>query len=365
MFARLLAVALALLLAPALHADDLPLQSIHLPEGFRITEYARVPNARAMTLGTKGTVFVGSMSAGKVYAVVPSADGTHADAVHIMAQGLQRPVGVAFKDGDLYISAVDRILRIDDVEAHLKLPAPPKTVIATLPKDAAHGWRFIAFGPDGKLYVPIGAPCNICDKNGYARITRMNADGSGIEDVALGVRNTVGFDWQPGTKTLWFTDNGRDWLGDDAPSDELNRLGRLGEHFGFPYCHQGDTPDPEFGKGHACAQFTPPVLKLGAHVAALGMRFYTGTQFPAAYRNSIFIAEHGSWNRSQKSGYRIVNVRVDGSRAQPDTVFASGWLRADQSVWGRPVDVLVMRDGALLVSDDLAGVIYRISYSKP
>jgi glucose/arabinose dehydrogenase len=362
---RLLAGCLVLLAAQQLRADGLSLDRIVLPSGFRIAEYARVPNARALALGAHGTVFVGSMSAGAVYALTPTADGKRAAAVRIIAQGLQRPVGVAFRDGALYVSAVDRILRFDDVEKHLQIPQPPKVVVATLPKDAAHGWRFIAFGPDGKLYVPIGAPCNICDKPGYARITRMNADGSGVEDVALGVRNTVGFDWQPGTRALWFTDNGRDWLGDDAPSDELNRVGRLGEHFGFPYCHQGDLPDPEFGKGHACGDFTPPALKLGAHVAALGMRFYTGTQFPAPYRNSIFIAEHGSWNRSRKDGYRIVNVRVDGTRVQSSSIFASGWLQADQKVRGRPVDVLVMGDGALLVSDDLAGVVYRISYIKP
>jgi glucose/arabinose dehydrogenase len=318
-----------------------------------------------MTLGANGTVFVGSMSADKVYALTSSADGTHADKVRIVAQGLRLPVGVAFRDGALYVSAVDRILRFDAIEAHLDDPPKAQVVTDKLPSASAHGWRFIAFGPDGKLYVPIGAPCNVCDKPGYAKLTRMNADGGGVEDVALGIRNTVGFDWQPGTGKLWFTDNGRDWLGDDAPSDELNRADRLREHFGFPYCHQGDLPDPEFGKGHACGDYTPPALKLGAHVAALGMRFYTGTQFPAEYRNSIFIAEHGSWNRSSKVGYRIVNVRVDGERAVEGTSFLSGWLRSGQSAWGRPADVLVMPDGALLVSDDLAGAIYRITWSKP
>ncbi|MBS0570034.1 MAG: PQQ-dependent sugar dehydrogenase, partial [Proteobacteria bacterium] len=314
MRAVLLAASLALAPTLACSADGLPLDELHLPPGFRITEYARVPNARAMALGTNGTLFVGSMSAGKVYAITPSRDATRADRIRTIANDLRMPVGVAFKDGALYVSAVDRILRFDAIEARLDNPPPARVVTDHLPSDAAHGWRFIAFGPEGKLYVPIGAPCNVCDKPGYAKLTRRNVDGSGAEDVALGIRNTVGFDWQPATKTLWFTDNGRDWLGDDAPSDELNRVERLREHFGFPYCHQGDLPDPEFGKGHPCSEFTPPVLKLGAHVAALGMRFYTGTQFPPQYRNSIFIAEHGSWNRSAKVGYRVVNVRVDGAR---------------------------------------------------
>jgi len=364
---RTFALAAVLALAPALTgaADALPLDELHLPPGFHIAEFARVPNAREMTLGTNGTLFVGSMSAGKVYAVTPSADGTHADTVRTVAQDLRMPVGVAFKDGALYVSAVDRILRFDAIETHLHDPPKPSVVTDKLPSDAAHGWRFIAFGPDGKLYVPIGAPCNVCDRPGYAKLTRMNADGSGAEDVALGIRNTVGFDWQPGTGKLWFTDNGRDWLGEDVPSDELNRVDRVREHFGFPYCHQGDVPDPEFGKGHPCGDYTPPALKLGAHTAALGMRFYGGTQFPAEYKNSIFIAEHGSWNRAGKVGYRIVNVRVDGGRVVAGKPFVDGWLRPDQSVWGRPADVLVMPDGALLVSDDRAGAIYRITWSKP
>lgn len=365
MRAQPLALGLALIPALACATDALPLNALRLPPGFHIAQFARVPNAREMALGAHGTVFVGSMSAGKVYALTPSADGAQADKVRVIARDLRLPVGVAFKDGALYVSAVSRILRFDAIEAHLDDPPKAQIVTDNLPSDAAHGWRFIAFGPDGRLYVPIGAPCNVCDRPGYAKLTRMNADGSGVEDVALGIRNTVGFDWQPSTQTLWFTDNGRDWMGDDVPSDELNRIGRLGEHFGFPYCHQGDLPDPEFGKRHACGDYTPPALKLGAHVASLGMRFYTGTQFPAEYRNSIFIAEHGSWNRSSKVGYRVVNVHVNGERVVDTRPFVSGWLRPDQGVWGRPADVLVVPDGALLVSDDLAGAIYRITYAKP
>ncbi|MGH8042188.1 MAG: PQQ-dependent sugar dehydrogenase [Rudaea sp.] len=361
---RLLVAGLALY-AAALGARELPLDELHLPPGFHVAVFAQVSNARELALGAHGTVFAGSMSAGKVYAITPSADGTRADEVRTIAHGLRMPVGVAFHDGALYVSAVSRILRFDAIESSLEDPPNAHVVTDQLPGEAAHGWRFIAFGPDGKLYIPIGAPCNVCDRPGFAKLTRRNGDGSGVEDVALGIRNTVGFDWQPGTGTLWFTDNGRDWLGDDVPADELNRLDRPGEHFGFPYCHQGDLPDPEFGIGHPCSRYTPPALKLGAHVAALGMRFYTGKQFPPEYRNSIFIAEHGSWNRTHKVGYRVVNARVNVTPANVPSTFISGWLQSDQGVWGRPVDVLVMPDGALLVSDDLAGVIYRISYSKP
>ena len=186
-----------------------------------------------------------------------------------------------------------------------------------IPSDTHHGWKFIAFGPDGKLYVPVGAPCNVCEPPGplHATITRMDAAGGAPEVIARGVRNSVGFDFHPETGELWFTDNGRDWLGDDAPPDELNRLGRPGEHFGFPYCHGDDLRDPEFNRGRACSQFTPPVRSLGPHVAALGMRFYTGRMFPETYRGGIFIAEHGSWNRSRPIGYRVTFVKVQGGRA--------------------------------------------------
>src|SRR6266581_5697126 len=230
------------------------------------------------------------------------------------------------------------------------------------PRETHHGWKFIRFGPDGRLYVPVGAPCNICepDPARYALISRIRPDGSDYEVFARGVRNSVGFDWDPRTKELWFTDNGRDWLGEDLPSDELNHAPRGGMHFGYPYCHQGDTADLEFGK-RACSEFSPPAVKLGPHVAALGMRFYTGNQFPPEYRNNLFIAEHGSWNRSKRIGYRIERVVVEGGRVAKHQVFAEGWLQGD-SVLGRPVDLEVMPDGSLLVSDDHAGAIYRIAY---
>ena len=364
--------AMMLLFASArVAARDLPIGELRLPPGFHISIFADgVDSAREMTLGAKGTLFVGSQRAGKVYAITPSADGTHAQQVRVVARGLLIPGGVAFHDGALFVSAVSRILRFDAIETHLDAPLQPRVVTDKLPTETAHGLRFLAFGPDGKLYVPIGAPCNVCERDGYGKLTRMQADGRQMEDVAFGIRNTVGFDWRPGTNQLWFTDNGRDLLGDDLPSDELNRIDRLGAHFGFPYCHQGDTLDPEFGKGKDCRNYVPPVVKLGAHVASLGMRFYApqqagDRQFPTEYKSAIFIAEHGSWNRSKKVGYRVAVVRLDGDRVIEDKPFISGWLRADESVWGRPADVQVMPDGALLVSDDMNGVIYRIDYQAP
>ncbi len=339
----------------------LPLGRIRLPEGFAIELVARVPNARAMTWGAEGTLFVGSNS-GFVHAVTFPRDA--APVVRVIARGLREPAGVAFRDGALYVSAVSRILRYDGIEKRLDDPPAPVIVSDRFPTDGHHGRKFIAFGPDGKLYVPVGAPCNICepDPDRYANLGRMNPDGSGYEVVARGVRNTVGFDWHPQTKELWFTDNGRDLLGDDAPPDELNRSTRPGQHFGYPYCHGGTIPDPEYGGKRACGEFVPPAQNLGPHVASLGMRFYTGTQFPPRYRGQVFIAEHGSWNRSTKIGYRVTLVRLDASgRAVAYEPFAEGWLDGG-SVWGRPADVLVAPDGSLLVSDDYAGAIYRIRY---
>ncbi len=347
-------------------AADLPLDRLQLPPGFHIEVYASgVDNARQLALGAKGTVFAGSRDAGKVYAITDSDGDGRADKVRTIASRLQLPSGIAFRDGDLYIGAVSRILALRGIEDRLNQPPRPAVVTEKLPDKVHHGWKFIAFGPDGRLYVPVGAPCNICaeDKD-FARILSMKADGSDWRDEALGVRNTVGFDWQPGSGLLWFTDNGRDMMGDEMPSDELNVVTRRGEHFGFPYCHQGDTPDPEFAGDRKCSEFTPPALKLGAHVAAIGMRFYTGLMFPPEYRNAAIIAEHGSWNRTKKSGYRIVAVQLDGTRVVKETVLVDGFQRNEEA-WGRPADVLVMPDGALLVADDLAGVIYRITYAPP
>ncbi len=342
----------------------LPVDQIRLPPGFTISVVARVPNARAMAMGARGTLFVGSAAAGNVYAVFLPTSGSVDAVVRTIATGLREPAGVAFRGGALYVSAIDRILRFDDIEHRLANPKPPVVVRDGFPTERHHGRKFIAFGPDGKLYVPVGAPCNICapDPDRYGIITRMNADGSGLEVFARGLRNTVGFDWHPQTKELWFTDNGRDRLGDDAPPDELNRAPRAGMNFGYPYCHGGDIPDPEFGAGHACSEFTPPAQKLGPHVASLGMRFYTGSQFPPEYRNRIFIAEHGSWNRSSKIGYRVTMVTLDADGNPVGYApFADGWLQGERA-WGRPADVLVAPDGSLLVSDDYAGAIYRIRY---
>lgn len=354
------------LLASAAMAAGLPLEQIKLPPGFSIEHWASVDNARQMTLGRHdaggGTLFVGSRQAGKVHAVRFGPD-FKAQKTSLIASGLAQPAGVAYRDGSLYVSAASRILRYDKIEQNLDRPPAPVVVTDRLPRETHHGWKFIAFGPDGKLYVPVGAPCNICepDPDRYANILRMQPDGSGLEVFARGVRNTVGFDWDPQSRELWFTDNGRDLLGDDIPPDELNHASQAGRHFGYPYCHAGELADPEFGGKRRCEEFTAPARKLLPHTAALGMRFYTGGMFPAAYRGQIFIAEHGSWNRSQKTGYRISLVRLQDGKPVAYETFASGWLQGE-SAWGRPADVLVLPDGSLLVADDLAGAIYRISY---
>jgi glucose/arabinose dehydrogenase len=354
-------------LAGVLPSGAAELDELRVPPGFRIDVYAAdVPNARQMALGPPGVVFVGSKSAGKVYAVVDR-DGDHqADQVQVLASGLNSPSGVAYRDGALYVAAVNRVLRWRDIARDLTHPPPPEVVSDAFPSDAHHGWKFIAFGPDGRLYVPVGAPCNVCAPPGplHATITRLDVGGGRPEVVARGVRNSVGFDFQPGTGALWFTDNGRDWLGEDQPPDELNLLSRVGEHFGFPHCHGDGVADPEYNGGRACTEFTPPARLLDPHVAAIGMRFYTGTMFPEKYRGGVFIAEHGSWNRRTPIGYRVTFVKVEGARATSYEPFADGWLKGGTAS-GRPADVLVMPDGALLVADDKAGRLYRISYASP
>ena len=350
-----------LLAAHTALAQRLPLERIKLPPGFEISVFAEVPRARAMALGNQ-VVFVGTLG-DSVYAVRYA--GAKSTGVSAVASGLKLPNGVAMRDGTLYVGEVNRILRFDDIGKQLSVPMRPRFAVVTdrYPREAHHGLKFIRFGPDGWLYVPVGAPCNICEPDSrHGLISRIKPDGSGYEVFASGVRNSVGLDWDPRTKELWFTDNGRDMLGDDLPSDELNHAPRAGMNFGYPYCHQGDTADPELGRKHACSEFAPPAVKLGPHVASLGMRFYSGTSFPAEYRNNIFVAEHGSWNRSRKIGYRVARIVVEGGRVVKHEIFAEGWLGSDDSVWGRPVDVEVMPDGSLLVSDDYAGVIYRIAY---
>ncbi|HXV41677.1 MAG TPA: sorbosone dehydrogenase family protein [Anaerolineae bacterium] len=347
----------------ATQAAELPYE-ITLPPSFEISLYASdVPNARSLALSPNGTLFVGTRTAGNLYAVLDHNQDYQADEVITLQRGMNSPNGVALRDGALYVAEINRILRYDNIEANLNNLPQPVVINDSFPSERAHGWKFIRFGPDGKLYVPVGMPCNVCEPNGewYGTITRMNPDGTGLEIFARGVRNSVGFDWDPATGELWFTDNGRDEMGDDLPPDELNHAPQPGLDFGFPYCHGGEIPDPEFGQQHPCEEFTPPAHPLGPHVAALGMRFYTGAMFPEEYRNQIFIAEHGSWNRSEPIGYRIMLVRVENNRAVSYEVFAEGWLRGSQA-WGRPVDLLVMPDGSMLVSDDEAGAIYRITY---
>ena len=347
---------------------SLPLERITLPPGFSIAIYASgVPHAREMVMGAKGTLFVGSRDFNKVYALVDRDHDQKADQVYTIAEGLKDPSGVAFRDGSLYVAEISRITRYDNIEASLEKPPVPVVVKGDLPTESHHGQKFIRFGPDGLLYVPVGGPCNVCERPEdprFATILRMKPDGTGAEIFASGVRNSVGFDWHPTTHEMWFTDNGRDLLGDDVPPDELNRVAQAGSHFGYPYCHGGTMEDPEFGAKHKCSEFVPPVQRLGPHVAALGMRFYTGTQFPPAYRNQAFIAEHGSWNRSGKIGYRVTVVTLDANgKATGYEPFAQGWLQGQQA-WGRPADVIVAPDGALLVSDDTAGAIYRISFRR-
>lgn len=353
---------------PALTAyhQSLPLDKIKMPAGFVIEVFAEVENARSLTISPSGVVYVGNRGGDKVYAVQDTNGDFKADKKWVIASGLNSPNGVAFYNGDLYVAEISRIIKFSNIESRLASPPKPLIVNDTYPTDDHHGWKYIAFGPDGQLYVPVGAPCNICEPKNeiYASITRLNANGTGREVFARGIRNTVGFTWHPVTKELWFTDNGRDMLGDDVPPCELNRAPKKDMHFGYPYCHAGVIRDPEFGNKRGCDEFTAPAKALGPHVAPLGLKFYTGSMFPEAYQNNLLIAEHGSWNRSKKIGYRLSLVKIENNmRATSYETFASGWLDdTTQKVWGRPVDVLVLKDGSMLVSDDYANVIYRIWY---
>ena len=345
------------------------LERIALPPGFRIDLYAdALPSARSMALGDEGTLFVGTFGlftgndVGEVYAVRDN-DGDHrADDVLTVLQGLNSPNGIAFREGSLYVAEIHRITRYDDIVRRLADPPEPVVVRDGLPTDPSHQWRYLRFGPDGKLYFAIGAPCNVCERDDpYSSIVRMNADGSEFEIYARGVRNSVGLAFHSSSGELWFTDNGRDLLGDNLPGDELNRAPRRGLHFGYPYCHQGDVVDPEFGQPGICANFRAPELKLGPHVAALGLTFYMGQQFPAQYQGQLFVAEHGSARRRPPLGHKITLVHIQDGRASGLKVFAEGWFQGEEA-WGRPVDLLELPDGSVLVSDDVQGAIYRISY---
>jgi glucose/arabinose dehydrogenase len=342
--------------------EKLPLALFKLPKGFKIEVYAAgIANARTLRLGDKGTVFVSNRQRDKVYAIV---DRNGKQDTRIIASGMDRPNGLAFHNGALYVAEGTRISRFDKIEDSLDSPPKPVVIYDDLPNHRSHGWRYIGIGPDSKLYINVGAPCNICIPPAQnAQIRRLNLDGSGAEIVAHGVRNSVGFDWHPVTKELYFTDNGRDWLSEDLPEDELNRVTKVGQHFGFPYCHQGTFTDREVGWGRSCEEFVKPVALLGPHTAALGMRFYTGKMFPATYRNAIFIARRGSWNRTKKLGGDVVVAKLnkDGSVRSVEP-FLTGFIQNNEYV-GRPVDVQVLRDGSLLVSDDFAGAVYRVTYS--
>ena len=347
--------------------EKIPYSKLKVPNGFKVELWAHgMPGARMMTRGEKGTIFVGTRVIGKVYAITDKGGArTH----KVIAEGLKQPNGVAFANGSLYVITVDKSLRFDKIEDNLD--SPQTTDVSDqlkMPESNHHNWKFAAIGPDKKLYVSIGAPCNICEVNTgvHALIRRQNLDGSNIEIVARGVRNSVGFDWHPQTKDLWFTDNGRDWAGDNGPEEELNRVPakNVGGFYGFPYCHAKGIPDKDIRKPNACAGVTLPAATLGPHAAALGMRFYTGNMFPASYKNTAFIARRGSWNRTKKFGYDVVQAKINGDRATI-TPFMTGFLDpATDQFWGRPVDVMQMPDGALLVSDEHNGAIYRVSYGS-
>ncbi len=347
--------------------STLPLDRLRLPEGFEISVYASgIDGARSMAMGDDGTLFVGTRTENLVYAVQDRDNDFRADTLMVL-DSLDVPNGLAYKNGSLYVAQVGRLLRYDAIEENLNSPEPT-VVYDDYPTEFHHGWKYIAFGPDDKLYVPVGAPCNICDSTvvdeRYATITRMDPDGGNREIVAHGVRNSVGFTWHPETKDLWFTDNGRDLMGDDVPPCELNRVAEEGQHFGYPFCHGGDVLDPEYGKLRPCSDFVAPVQQLGAHVAPLAVKFYAGTVFPKKYKDYAFIAEHGSWNRSKKVGYRISLVKLQDNKAVAYETFIDGWLNDEsQQAFGRPVDMLFLEDGSMLISDDYGDAIYRVSYT--
>jgi glucose/arabinose dehydrogenase len=341
------------------------INKIKLPKGFSITLFAdNVPDARSMALGQNGTVFVGTRTNGNVYALQDADKDGKVDQPYIIASGLYSPNGVAYKEGTLYVAEINRIIRFENIDQRLKNPPKPSVVYGQFPKEKHHGWKYLRFGPDNRLYTAVGAPCNICEpeKEIFSSLVRLNTDGTGMEILARGIRNSVGFDWQPDTNLLYFTENGRDNLGDDVPPDELNKWNQKDQHFGYPYCHGGDNPDPDYGKKKKCSQFNKPEWKFKAHMAPLGMRFYRGQKFPENYRQQLFVAQHGSWNRSTPHGYRIALLKFSLGKVISEQIFAEGWLGKDGKAIGRPVDILELPDGSLLVSDDHAGVIYRINY---
>lgn len=352
-----------------LDSTDLALLDLNLPEGFQIEVYARgVDGARSMAMGDNGTLFVGTRTENNVYAIQDTDGDFKADNIMVL-DTMEVPNGIAMRNGDLYVAQVGSLWKFSNIEEQLGGDLEKELIYDDFPTEFHHGWKYIAFGPDDKLYVPVGAPCNICNRTDederFATISRMDPDGSNREIYARGVRNSVGFTWHPDTKEMWFTDNGRDMLGDDIPPCELNKVTEVGQHFGYPFCHGGIVKDPEFGDLHPCSDFVSPALQLDAHVAPLGIKFYTGNMFPSEYKGKAFIAEHGSWNRSKKVGYRIMMVNIEDGEAVSTEPFIDGWLNeVEQKATGRPVDILLLKDGSMLISDDYGDAIYRLSYSE-
>ena len=346
-------------------AAEIPVQNFKLPPGFKAEIWATgMPGARAMARAENGKIYIGTRGIGRVYEVT---DNGSARTSRVVVDKLVQPSGVAYGNGSLYVMAIDKVLRYDGIATNPNAQPVDMTAAFKLPKEQHHNWKYIAFGPDGKLYVPFGAPCNICvPGEEYAQIRRYNRDGSGMEVIARGVRNTQGFDWHPVTKELWFSDHGRDWMGDDGPADELNRMTKVGQNFGFPYCHAQGLNDRDFPKANPCDGVTLPVQTMGPHAAAMGVHFYTGSMFPAEYRNTVFVARKGSWNRTQKFGYDVVTVRTDANGNNARTqAFMTGFLDpSNDSFSGRPVYFLQMPDGSLLLSDEQLGAIYRITYAR-
>lgn len=343
------------------------LNSLHLPTGFSISIYAdNVPNARSLAMGSDGVVYVGTRKQGSVYAIQDENGDGVAEKKYVIASGLFMPNGVAYKDGDLFVAETNRIIRFNDIDKKLANPPKPVVVYDRFPSDEHHGWKYLRFGKDNKLYTAVGAPCNIClpEKEIYTSLVRVNTDGSDFEMLAKGIRNSVGFDWQPETDKLFFTDNGRDHLGDEIPPDELNSWSKKGQHFGYPFCHAGNIPDPKLAGDKTCKQFTAPEWKFKAHMAPLGLRFYTGKQFPERFKNQLLVAQHGSWNRTEPHGYRIAVVNFKNDKPISEYSFIDGWLTSEGEVLGRPTDILQMADGSLLIADDTLGVIYRVEYKE-
>jgi glucose/arabinose dehydrogenase len=345
--------------------SEIQIDKLKLPPGFKIELWAHgMPGARAMARGDNGKIYIGTRAIGRVYEVT---DNGAQRTSRVVASGLTQPAGVAFRNGSLYVMAINQVLRYDGIESNPAVAPVDMTAAFKLPPLQHHNWKYIRFGPDGKLYVPFGAPCNICEPTEeYAQIRRYNADGSGMEVIARGVRNTVGFDWHPQTQELWFSDHGRDWMGDDGPHDELNRMSRTGLNFGFPHCHASGVPDADLKKDKPCDGVTLPVADMGPHTAVMGVHFYTGNMFPADYRNALFVARKGSWNRTKKAGYDVVRVVTDAqgrnARMEP---FITGFLdEQTQAFVGRPTYLLQLPDGSLLVSDEQMGAIYRVTHGR-